>query len=346
MPDARPTSSADDLHPFIGWFKRTMTVGWLTYGAWALAILALKWNGWPFIALWATDSLRVGWRMFWDEQSGRIFKAALAVAAALGGVAARSHSASIVAAGLGADPQIATYTLDLLTLIYTLIFAVIWLVPCGFPLMAGLIAAPLPTGIAAEFGPIYRKHRNKLAAAFHKWKQPRALRAALYREWQRYKSVRDANKSNRIGPWPCVLGRTFLLLFGLVSIPISFVGRLEGPESERAVTAVKYLAVQMDFRAASECANLSSQTNEIVMIASIPNVDNDVLVGRAPATFKFLTVFFERFHPSKQDTFIFTREHCDRRVAPAEAPLSDARERPPACIPACAAAARTPVCTP
>jgi hypothetical protein len=104
--------------------------------------------------------------------------------------------------------------------------------------------------------------------------------------------------------------------FLAILAPWSLFASLQNP---RHLNALMLVTTWLDFRSAGECAGLENQRFQI---ASLPNVDTDVIVARCVVGACDLPVLRLVVAPSTDKLVSFTREECRRRVTPHEAPSS------------------------
>lgn len=191
------------------------------------------------------DCVQLYWKVIRDPSMEPLVKLVpLGAVLAVCAVFAATTASAMLATALGADPNVAPLAKNLLTLFFTALYAGYVL---GLILLAGSGVLALASKAQGTFALLRRAAAAPLTAA-----SPSAPRLTLDGEL----------RSMRMFVVP------LFLLFASAGA-IVFARSKPG--------AAKLLATAMDFRSGRECVDLSESA-----IASIPNIDNEVIVVRCP----------------------------------------------------------------
>jgi hypothetical protein len=294
----------------------------LVYPVWAVAFLTSLARGidttWTLVALACVacaDYLLLIWRAASDGNAGALVKILLAILSAIGTVFARSTAVSLVADALGADPEIAPNTVALLT--------VLCLPLCiGAVASGSLVVATLLPAAALMWEGL--KHPEYLAAVLFAVVAVSSM-IGFFAPLLQQKHAQEPGMWRlrlRVEIWRSLASaRTYsIAVFALVG-PLGILGMLkETPAHDAAVNLTKLLAVNMDFRSPGECGKQRAgepTPGELTdaAIASIPNVDDQVLVARVREAGSIHGLLALLHPPGSESQILFARAHCDRSMA-------------------------------
>jgi hypothetical protein len=253
------------------------------------------------------DCAFVIWRALFDKQLEVYVRAIAAAVTAIGTVLARSFALSLVAESLGADPHAASSTADLLTLLSLPLFVASVPIMSVFLVMFFVLGSIVLPAMVASL--TYLATPDHVRTVVY-WGIGLMVAPALIVELRKH-FLRPASVSRRSShSWRLVGWRFTNWLLAVVCLGAVFAGA--AMESRPLLVAgVRMVAALLDFRAPAECVMLNAtHPGTRAVIASIPNVDDAVLVARQPLGLGSVTLLnpFAGIAP-----IVITRERCVRQ---------------------------------
>jgi len=285
------------------------------------------------------DCISLTWRAWKDEKFGAIAGVALAALTAVGTVLARCAAHALIADAIGADPHSAPNAADLLTLAF-MPPCIAW-VACSVIPGIFLLLATQATKFALSFLLSLTPERIQqmvwlcigVVAAQMLWNAIKTHSVQASRGTQSQPIVARCLFSARLFVRTGArIIRPIAILFASV-IGFMFLTGSAADSSQQLTASARTFALMLDFRRGAECINLRSpHAEKQTRIASIPNVDDAVLVARVSVSDQTFMVRDLIGLPDMEDLMFRSAKEPRKRVPVTIAITRERCERPSASI--------------